>query len=126
MIETETMPVPADTAESRRYNRIKRWLGIGDFALGLGLLIVLLASGWTSSLRDFAYRAAGQNYSLAVFFYVVMLILIGKAVGSPLDYYGFRLEHRFDLSNQKLRSWLWDECKSFLIGFLMATIAVEL
>ena len=126
MSETATLQAPADSAETRRYNRIKRWLGVADFALGLALLIVLLATGWTGSLRDLAYRAAGQNYSLAVFFYVALLILIGKALGSPLDYYGFRLEHRFHLSNQKLRSWLWDETKGLLIGLVFATIVVEM
>jgi STE24 endopeptidase len=126
MDQTETMPAPADSAESRRYNRIKRWIGIADFALGLGLLIVLLATGWTGTLRDFAYRGASQNYSLAVFLYVLMLILIGKAIGLPLDFYGFRLEHRFHLSNQRLRSWLWDEFKGLLIGLVLATIVGEL
>jgi len=126
MIETETMPVPADSAESRRYNRIKRWMGVGDFALGLGLLIVLLATGWTGTLRDLALRGASQNYTFAVFLYVLMLMLISKVIGLPLDYYGFRLEHRFHLSNQRLRSWLWDEFKSMLVGLMLATIAVEL
>jgi len=126
MSETATIPLPADSAESRRYNRIKRWMGVSDFALGLVFLIVLLALGWTGMLRDLAYREASQNYSLAVFLYVSMLMLISKAIGLPLDYYGFRLEHRFHLSNQRLRSWLWDELKSLLIGLVLATIVVEL
>lgn len=126
MIETETIPVPADSAESRRYNRIKRWMGVGDFALGLGLLIVLLATGWTGTLRDLAIRGASQNYTLAVFLYVLMLMLISKVIGLPLDYYGFRLEHRFHLSNQRLRSWLWDEFNGMLVGLVLATIVVEL
>ena len=126
MAANESTRVIADSAESRRYNRIQRWLGVADFAIGFGLLVVLLATGWTQTLRDLAERGAAQNYSCAVFLYVLMLMLIAKAIGSPLDYYGFRLEHRFNLSNQRLGSWLWDECKSFLIGLLMATIAVEL
>ncbi|MGB9235622.1 MAG: M48 family metallopeptidase [Terriglobales bacterium] len=126
MSETATITPPADSAESRHYNRIKRWMSMGDFALGLGLLIVLLATGWTGTLRDLAYRGASQNYTLAVSLYVLMLMLISKAIGLPLDYYGFRLEHRFHLSSQKLRSWLWDEFKSLLIGLVMATIVVEL
>jgi STE24 endopeptidase len=126
MVTKEITPVLADSPESRRYNRIKRWLGIGDFALGFGLLIVLLATGWTGWLRDLAERVAAQNYFFAVFFYVLMLMLISKVLGTPLDYYGFRLEHRYNLSNQRLRSWLWDECKSFLIGLIMALIVVEL
>ncbi len=126
MVTTEITPVLVDSPESRRYNRIKRWLGIGDFALGFALLVVLLATGWTGWLRDLAERAASQNYVFAVFFYVLMLMLISKVLGSPLDYYGFRLEHRYNLSNQRFRSWLWDECKSFLIGLVMALIVVEL
>ncbi|HYA23884.1 MAG TPA: M48 family metallopeptidase [Terriglobales bacterium] len=116
----------ADTPEARRYNRIKRWLGITDFVLGLVFLLVLLATGWNGTLRDVAYRASSQTYVLAVFLYVVMLMLIGKLLGLGSDYYGFRLEHRFNLSNQKLRSWLWDETKGFLVGLVLASIIVEL
>ena len=118
--------VLADSAESRRYNRVKRWLGVADFGLGLGLLIVLLATGWTGALRDVAYRDASQNYTFAVFLYVLILMLISKVIGIPLEYYGFRLEHQYHLSNQKLRSWLWDEFKSLLIGLILATVIVEL
>ena len=118
--------MPADTPEARRYNRIRRWLGIADFVLGLVLLIALLLTGWNGTLRDLAYRASFQTYALAVFLYVLMLLLIQKFLGSGLDYYGFRLEHRFNLSNQKLRSWIWDETKGFLVGMILATIVVEL
>jgi len=118
--------IPADTPEARRYNRIKRWLGIADFVLGLVLLLVLLITGWNGTLRDLAYRASSQTYVLAVFLYVVMLMGIGKLLGLGLDYYGFHLEHHFNLSNQKLGSWLWDEAKGFLVGLPLASIAVEL
>lgn len=126
MVTAQTTPVPADSDESRRYNRIKRWLGFVDMGIGFGLLVVLLATGWSGTLRDWAERGANQNYSYSVFLYVLMLMLISKIIGAPLEYYGFRLEHRFNLSNQKLRSWFWDECKSFLLGLLMAEIVVEL
>src|SRR5271166_5025957 len=116
MVTKEITSVLADTPESRRYNRIKRWLGIADFAFGFALLVVLVVSGWSGALRDLAERGASQNYSLAVFLYVLMLMLISKVLGTPLDYYGFRLEHRYNLSNQRLRSWLWDEFKSLLLG----------
>jgi STE24 endopeptidase len=126
MATTEIIPVLADSAESRRYNRIKRWLGLADFILGFGLLVVLLATGWTGWLRDLAERGAAQNYFFAVFLYVLMLMLISKVIGAPLEYYGFRLEHRYNLSNQKFRSWLWDECKGLLLGLVIAAIIVEL
>ena len=122
----ENLTVPADSPEARRYNRIRRWLGIADAVLGLALLVLLLATNWSGWLRDLAYRGAFQNYSFAVFLYVGMLLLIGKILGLGLDYYGFRLEHRFNLSNQKPQSWIWDETKGFLVGLVMATVVVEL
>ena len=78
---TQTMSIHADSPESRRYNRIKRWMGFADFAIGFGLLVVLLATGWTGTLRDLAERGASQNYTFAVFLYVLMLMLISKVMG---------------------------------------------
>src|SRR5256712_4902249 len=118
--------VHTDSPEARRYNRIKRWLGITDFVLGLILLLALLVTGWSGTLRDLAYSGGFQNYTLAVFLYVLMLMGIGKLLGLGLDYYGFRLEHRFQLSNQKLRAWIWDEFKGFLVGVILASIVTEL
>ena len=120
------MPTSTDTPEAQRYNRIRRWLGIADFVLGLTLLIALLATGWNGTLRDLAMHGAYDHYTLAVFLYVVMLMMIGKLLGLGLDYYGFRLEHRYNLSNQRLRAWVWDETKGFLVGAALASIVVEL
>ncbi len=115
-----------DSPEARHYNRIQRWLSVADFAIGAALLIVLLATGWTNQLRDLALRRGSQNYTLSLFIYLFFLLGISKLLGLGLDYYGFRLERRFQLSNQKLRSWLWDEVKGFLVGLVMAGIVVEL
>jgi STE24 endopeptidase len=117
---------PDDSPEAHRYNQIRRWLGVADFVIGSGLLIVLLVTGWSGWLRDLALRRGFQNYSLSVFLYLFFLLFIGKFLGLGLDYYGFRLEQKFQLSNQKLRSWLWDEAKGFLVGLILGTIVVEL
>ena len=122
----ENSTVAADTPEARRYNRIHRWLEISDFVLGLSFLLALLLTGWNSVLRDWAYRAAFQNYTLSVFFYVFMLMLGGKVLGLGLDYYGLRLERRFQLTTQKTRLWLWDEVKGFLVALVLAGFTAEL
>src|ERR1017187_3408865 len=98
-MNSESTVVAADRPEAKRYNRIKRWLGMADFGLGLAVLVLLVATGWSGTLRDIAYRFAFQNYTLAVFLFVLLLLLIGKLLGLGLDYYSFRLEHRFQLSN---------------------------
>src|SRR6202790_1218197 len=118
-------PAQSDSTEARRYNRIRRWLGVADFAIGFVLLIVLLGTGWSSWLRDFAYRLGFQNYSLSLFVYFLLLLVIGKTLGIGLDYYGFLLEHRFNLSTQKFRSWAWDEAKGFLVGVVLGSVVVE-
>src|ERR1700732_2284712 len=115
-----------DSPEARRYNRIHRWLGIADFVIGSAFLILLLVTGWTGWLRDLALRRAFQNYTLAVFVYLFFLLLISKALGFGLDYYGFQLERKFQLATQRVRSWLWDEIKGFLVGLVLAGIVVEL
>ena len=122
----ENSTVAADTPEARRYNRIHRWLEISDFVLGLAFLLALLLTGWNSVLRDWAYRAAFQNYTLSVFFYVFILMLGGKVLGLGLDYYGLRLERRFQLTTQKTRLWLWDEVKGFLVALVLAGFTAEL
>src|SRR5215813_7898699 len=116
----------ADTPQAHRYNQIRRWLSVADFVLGLVFLVVLLVTGWTRFLRDYALQLAPDHYSVALFFYVLMLLVISKMLGLGLDYYGFRLEHHYQLSNQKLRSWLWDQFKGWLLSVFLGALLVEL
>src|ERR1700740_53555 len=115
-----------DSPEAQRYNKIQRWLGISDFVVGSAFLVLLLVTGWTGWLRDFALRRGFQNYTLAGFLYLFFLLLISKVLGFGFDYYGFQLERKFQLSTQRIRSWLWDEAKGFLVGVVLAGIVVEL
>ncbi len=115
-----------DSPEARQYNRIRRGLGVVDFMISLAMLIVLLVTGWTDVFRDVAYRLARQHYVAALFFYVLLLSLLAKLLGLGLDYYAYRLEHRFHLSNQGLISWIKDQIKGWLVGLMIGTLLVEL
>jgi len=115
-----------DTPETRDYNRRRRWLEIGDLVMSFGFLIALLATGWTKTLSGLATRMGRDHYALDLFFYVMFLSLISKALGFALDFYGFRLEHRFNLSNQRLFSWLKDELKSWLLGLIVTAVLTEI
>jgi len=119
-------PVQADSPEVRRYNRIRRWLGVADFGVAFLFLVALLVTGWSGWLRDLAYRMGFDNYSLSLFMYLLLLLAISKALSMGLDYYGFRLERHYRLSTQRFRSWLWDEIKGFLVGLVLGSIVVEL
>ena len=117
---------PVDSPEARRYNRTRRWLEISEFVVSFAFLVLLLVTGWSGTLRDFAKGLGFQNYSLSIFLYVLLLLLISKVLGIGLDYYAFRLERRFKLSNQNLRAWTWDEVKGFLVALVLGAIVVEL
>ena len=91
----------ADSPEVRRYNRISRWLGMADLFIGLALLVVLLVTGWTGKMRDWAYLGARQEYFLAVFLYVLMFSVVAKVLTAPLDFFGFRLEHQYNFRSRR-------------------------
>jgi STE24 endopeptidase len=118
--------LPSDSAEARQYSRLKRRLSFVDAVLGFAALFVLLATGWTLGLRDLALRATGESYALALLLYVLFLAAITKVLSVPLDVYGFWIEHRFHLSNQKVFSWIGDEIKGWLVGLVLGAIVTEL
>jgi STE24 endopeptidase len=115
-----------DAAEAREYNRKKRWLEISDTAVSIGFLVLLLLTGWTNNLRDLATHIAPNYYYLRLFYYVLFLSVLSKVAGLALDYYGFNLEHRFNLSNQKLASWTRDSIRGWVLGLVLATVLVEI
>jgi len=121
--ETNLQP---DSPEAREYNRKKRWLEIGDMGLNIGFLILLLVTGWTNTLRDTATHLSPNYYFLRLFYYVLFLSILSKALGMALDVYAFRLEHYFNLSNQKLGSWVRDQIKGWLLGLVLATVVAEI
>ncbi|MGC2695980.1 MAG: M48 family metallopeptidase [Candidatus Angelobacter sp.] len=115
-----------DTPEAREYNRLRRWIELGDLVISFGFLILLLATGWTNSLSALSRRMGGDHYVLNLFLYVLFLSLVSKVLGFSLDFYSFRLEHRFNLSNQRLGSWLKDEFKSWLLGLVLGAFLAEI
>src|SRR5437660_11085466 len=80
-LAVENSTTSADTPEARRYNRIRRWLGIADAVLGFLLLVVLLATNWSGWLRDLAYRGGFHNYTFAFFLFFDNILLIGNIYG---------------------------------------------
>src|SRR5579864_404917 len=116
----------SDPEEARQYNRAKRIVEIAELLISFGFLIVLVATGWSGSLRDLALRLGRESYVLQLFLYVVLLSVLSKALGLAIDIYGFRLEHRFHLSNQRLGSWILDQIKGWIVGLILGTILAEI
>ena len=127
MASTQLNLATPDSPQARRYNQTKRWLSFADLAVGFGFLVVLLITGWSARLRDLALGPdETRSYIVAIAIYVLALLAIGKVIGFALEFYAFRLERRYHLSDQSFRSWLWDETKTFLLGYVLTTLGVEI
>lgn len=114
-----------DSPRVKRYHRTRRVLSVAGFLLDLALLLLLLFTGWTITLRVWAERSTDQP-ALALLIYLGFFGVIAKALGLPLDFLGgFWLEHRYGLSNLTLWAWVKDQLKGFAVGGVLAALSVE-
>src|SRR5262245_49729223 len=111
--------------DSRKYEAAKYVVSAVGFLLNSFFLIYLLASGWTFRIRDFAKGIAATPWMVVLVYFGVIGILF-TLLQLPLDVVsGFYLEHRFGLSRQSLRAWIWDQVKGLIVGAILGTGAVE-
>jgi STE24 endopeptidase len=115
-----------DGPDARRYSRINRFLSLADALLGLEVMLVLLFSNATNTIRDFSFRLGFHNYALALLFYIFIISVIGKLLSLTLDYYSYRLDREYHLSNQNFRQWAWDQVKGFLVSLVISALLAEI
>jgi STE24 endopeptidase len=119
--------------KASRYHRLKRQASIIALIWSVSLLVLVVATGASAAMRDFAEGVANRTASpgwhrvLTLFVYVSLLSAANELGGLPVAFYsGFLLERRYELSTEKLSSWLWDQAKSVAIGLVLAAGVVEL
>ena len=93
--------------------------GLQILQLGLAFLLVLLVT----RLVGFAARSGLQSgiselFLLAVRLSAVLLLGISKLLGFGARLLRLPAGAQIQLSNQKFRSWVWDEVKGFLVGLV--------
>lgn len=114
------------TDKAREYQEIRRNLSLFNLFLTPALLGILIASGWTFGMRQNAIALVGSGDWGVVAVYFVLFSLFFLIFDLPLSFYsGFMLEHRFGLSNQNFRQWLWDLGKKTLLSFALSLVLLE-
>lgn len=114
-----------DSAQAKGYHRTRRALAVASYLLDLGVLLILLFTGWTITLRGWA-EAGSARPAVALLIYVATFGLAAKLLGLPLDFArGYWLEHRYKLSRLTLRGWAADELKGLAVGGVLAALALE-
>lgn len=129
MTEEEEITYPYEFDEEKRkkaklYSKQKFYTGIiQTFGLYLPFLAITYFSGFTSLMgswiRNFVSGTLLSHYwivsAIFVLFYSILLYLISM----PVSYYsGFKLEHKYDLSNDTIFDWTKDQIKSLMISLL--------
>jgi STE24 endopeptidase len=111
--------------KASRYHRLKRRSAVVSGVLTGGLLIVLLASGASATLRDAALSLSGSRPGGlgTVAAYMLVLALLQEAVALPIAFYrSFLLERRYGLSSEPLATWVGDHAKASALGLALALV----
>jgi Zn-dependent protease with chaperone function len=116
--------------KSTRYHRLKRRSAVASIAISTAVLVVLLASGLSSSIAEIARRVAhtdAVSYSaLAVVVYVLIVTGLHEVLTLPIAFYqGFLLERRYGLSTEATSGWVADHAKATALGLILSVGAAE-
>lgn len=106
-------------SRAKRYNRIKLWTGIVKGILTFVLLLLFVSIGYSKELQKILQGITSNDYILLILFMAVVGLAL-SILFFPLKYYvEFYLEHKYELSNQSISRWLWEDMKGFFVGILI-------
>ena len=124
----QTARVEQDKEERLRqavkYQRSKNTLFFIDQGYGILFLVLFLFLGISAFLRRQIEKITRKRFWV-VALYTLLFLIIAFIVGLPTSYYGFSLEHKFELSNQTFLQWFGEELLGLLVIGIIALIAVE-
>jgi len=105
--------------DAKRYNNIKLGIGIGKAVISFLLILLFVLLGYSIKLESYASLYVDDKY--LVFLLFTFLIGLGSSIlFAPINYYsGFFLEHKYNLSNQSLLKWMWENLKGSLVSLII-------
>jgi Zn-dependent protease with chaperone function len=122
--ETVPVEVPPASEKAMAYYRSGNVLWIVDLVLSFVVLLAILATGFSATLRDWAARA-GRKWFFTLVAYYVLFTLVSYVADLPRAYYeDFVREHAYGLSNQTLGKWWSDMLKSFAVNCIVGSLVL--
>lgn len=120
------MPIDQGRQEkARELARIKHRLLALNLVISALLLLAVLLIGISTALRNLVLAISPDPWVSTALFFAIGFVGYGALI-SPLSYYsGFILPHRFGLSTQSLRAWLWDVVKGAVLGLVLGGLVIE-
>ncbi len=129
MSEDEDISYPYEFDEDKRkkaelYSKQQFYTGIiQTFGLYLPFLAITYFSGFTdiffSWLTEIFSGTLLSNYWIISVVFILIYSIFLYMISLPISYYsGFKLEHKYDLSNDTIFDWIKDQMKSLLISMV--------
>lgn len=104
---------------AKKYEKIKLVSGIAESIVSLILLILFLITGYSMRLQNYALSLNSNPY-MALIIYMLVLAIVSAVLSFPVEYYfGYRLEHKFGLSNLTFWKWIVEGLKSAGVGIVL-------
>jgi Zn-dependent protease with chaperone function len=117
--------VAAPTDEALRWYRTGNLLWIANSAWTLLVPLLILVSGASARMREWATKVARGRFARTTFAFVLAYLALTFVLGLPLSWYGgYVRPHAFGLSNQSFGKWFGDELISLAIAALLAPLFV--
>jgi Zn-dependent protease with chaperone function len=115
--------VPAEKrAKSDAYFEGGYWLVLWNFLLIAAISLLLLGSGISARLRDFAERTT-RFKALQVALYAIPYVVIVAVLSFPLGVYsGYLREHAYGLATQTFGPWFGEQLISLAVEIILTTI----
>jgi STE24 endopeptidase len=107
------------TPAMERHTRIEHVLYFAGQGWGAAVLLLILATGISRRLREFAARIGRWPFVVSMIYFALFAV-VTTLLSFPFDYYaGFAVPHQFDLSSQSFAGWLIDALKMLGVGIVL-------
>lgn len=116
---------PEELAKSQQLSKVHVTMHFVSEAWDIISLLLLLWLGVIAWIRDAAVKLSKNRWVQGFTFFLLFLVT-GTVVGMPIDAYEQHLARAYGLSVQSWGSWLWDDTKSLLIGWIFGGLLVML
>lgn len=116
-----TIPA-ADKASSDAYFEGGYWLILWNTILGAGIMLLILATGWSAAWFEWAARLVRWREA-RVAIYAAVFALVTTLLSFPLTVYqGFFREHQYHMATQTFGPWLGEQVIATIVQMVVSAI----
>ena len=120
--ERAPVSIPEATPLAVRFHETGHWVWAFAKAWDLAVPALILLSGLSVRMRDFARKVARGRLIPTVALYLSLFLTLSFLADLPLSYFvGFVRQHAYGLSNQTFAKWLGNSFKGHLVDVLGAS-----